>query len=180
MASQVCLPKRVIVLSENNASLVISSPDWYDQYSSNSYPLRYEVVNLEPEFNSSMEGASSLKSSAISDPIEDILINLHELGVTVVSSFKVFEYLYKFPDVAKLSGEVSNLVYQYFDSNAKLHLEVRDPDDPDCEYLALIIRLPEYNDGVMEQIEKIRERYYSLLDDIAGWFLFTTDFRPPR
>jgi hypothetical protein len=168
------------VLLEDEGSLVISEVYLHDPYSSNSDTPRYEVVSLEPEYDSSPEDAFSSTGGTISDPIECILRNFRTLGVTIVTSSTVFEYLYNYPDIAKLSSDVSTRVYQIFDSSAQLFLEVRDSDDPYSEYLALIIRVPEYNDLVMERIEGIRESYYSLLDDMTGWFLFTTDFYPSR
>jgi hypothetical protein len=170
-----------VMLSENDGSSVISEIYLHDPYSSNSDTIpQYEVVNLAPEDDFSADEMSSSTSGSISDSIEDILRNFKALGITIQTSLNLFKYLYNFPDIAGLARDVSNLVYRHFDSSAKLFLEVRDSDDPDSEYLALVIRVPEYNDGVMERIEQIRESYYSLLDDMAGWFLFTTDFQSPR
>jgi hypothetical protein len=119
-------------------------------------------------------------SSAESSFAEEVLNHFNMLGAKIILPAMVGAYLRKYPEIAELAKKVSMEVYQNFDFRAKLYLEVRDYDDPDSEYLALIIRVPEYNDSVMGRIEEIRESYYSSLDDMTGWFLFTTDFYPPR
>jgi hypothetical protein len=138
-------------------------------------PISSAVTSLVRPFKE-----QSSTSSAESFFVEEVLNHFHTLGAKINSPSIVGEYLRNYPEIAELSKKVSDEVYRYFDFRAKLYLEVRDHDDPDSEYLALYIRVPEYNDSVMERIEEIRERYYSSLNDMAGWFLFTTDFCHPR
>jgi len=75
---------------------------------------------------------------------------------------------------------VSDEVYQYFDFRAQLSLEVQDEGVPDSEYLTIYVRVPEYDDSVMDRIREIRECYYDSLSEMTGWFILTTDFSPPR
>lgn len=119
-------------------------------------------------------------SSAESISIEEILNYFHAKKTKIISPSRVRDYLRNYPEIAELSRRVSDIVYQYFDFRAQLCLEVRDYDDPESEYLALYIKVPEYDDSVMDRIREIRESYYDVLDDATGWFLLTTDFAPAR
>jgi len=119
-------------------------------------------------------------SSAESLFVEEILNHFYMRGDKIISPSIVSGYLRNYPEIAELSKKVSDEVFLYFDFRAKLSLEVRDYDDPNSEYLALNVRVPEYDDSVMERIEEIRENYYQSLNEMTGWFLLTTDFIPTR
>ena len=93
---------------------------------------------------------------------------------------KVRNFLYSHPDIAGLANIVSEKVYDNFDIGVQLSLEIEDDDVPNSEYLVLNVRVPEYDNSVMDRIRKIRERYYDSLDDMSGWFLLTTDYCSPR
>jgi hypothetical protein len=121
-------------------------------------------------------------STASSDCVlvEEILSHFKTLNAEIELPSKVRSYLYRYPEIAELARNVSDLVYQYFDFKAQLSIEVRDDGDQDSEYLIFYIRVPEYDDNVMGRIREIRERYYDSLNEVAGWFLLTTDFAAPR
>jgi len=131
---------------------------------------------LRDEFEKRHPSTTSLDSASI----EETLNHFRTLNAKMETLPKVRNYFYRYPEIAELSRNVSNLVYQYFDFNAQLSVEVRDDGDPDSEYLALFIRVPEYDDSVMDRIREIRECYYDSLNEVTGWFLLTTDFYPPR
>ncbi|MCX6670188.1 MAG: hypothetical protein NTV25_10365 [Methanothrix sp.] len=178
MASLVSRPVLDVVLGEEEGSLVVSEIKSHDSYLSKPSTPRYEI--REVAFLEQENDPTGEESVSVSVLIEDILRHFRTLGVKIVSSSVVFEYLYHYPEIAKLSRDVSNLVYQYFDFKAQLLLDVRDYNDPDSAYLTLCVRVPVYDDSVMERIEKIREGYYHLLNEMTGWFLLTTDYIPTR
>ena len=178
MAALVYRPSYEIKLAKDEDSLVISR--WHDPYTSNPDTPRYEVVNLEPEYYSSTEEASLSTGGSISVPVEDFLSHFCALKAKIVQPLKVRDYLYSYPDIAELSLKVSDSIYQYFDFRAQLSLEIEDDEVPNSEYLVMYVRVPEYDNSVMDRIRKIRDGYYALLDNTTGWFLLTTDFNPPR
>jgi hypothetical protein len=170
----------MIRLAEAEGSLVISEVYWHDPYLSNADTPRYDVVNLEPEYDSLSEESPISTESSILAPVEDILAHFHTLKAKIVSSLEIRDYLYRFPEIAELSRKVADDVYKYFDFRTQLSLEIEDDEVPNSEYLVMYVRVPEYDNSVMDRIRKIRDSYYYLLDNTTGWFLLTTDFSPPR
>lgn len=169
-----------IMLLEDEGSLIIHEIYLHDPYSSNSDTLRYEVVNLEQEYDPLSDEALLSTGGSILVPVEDILRHFDALKAKIASPRKVRDYLYRYPEIAELSRKVSDAVYQYFDFRVQLSIEIEDDDVPDSEYLVMYIRVPEYESSVMDRIRKIRESYYNSLNTTAGWFLLTTDFAHPR
>lgn len=138
-------------------------------------------LSLYWEFKKSFESQFPSTFSAESDLIEETLNHFYEMGAKIVIPSEVRNYLYRYPDIAKLARFVSDEVYQSFDCNIQLSLNiVNEDDDPGNEYLALYLRTQSYDDAVMDKIVKIQESYYDSLSQITGWFLFTTDFSLPR
>lgn len=171
------LPLPAIMLTEVEGSLVYS--EVYSPYLSNTDTPIYEVVYLTENDASSGEAFSSTGAS-ISDQIEGILRYFRSLGANIVSPNEVRDYLDRYPEIIEISRNVFDAVYQYFDFKAQLSLEIEDDEVPNSEYLVMYIRLPEYDNSVMDRIREIRDSYYALLDNTTGWFLLTTDFGSPR
>ena len=92
MASLISRSFPVIRLMEAEGSSVISEVYWHDPYLSNSDTPRYEVVDLEPEYDSSLEEASSSTGGSILVPVEDILRHFRALKAKIVSPLKVRDY----------------------------------------------------------------------------------------
>lgn len=122
----------------------------------------------------------SLATSAELIRVEEVLKYFSNIKAIIEEPSKVRRYLYSHPEIADLSHLVAEQVYQYFDSSTQLCLCINDDDKPDCGYLALFLRAPNYDDSVMDRIEKIQKSYFGLLSTMTGWFLFTTDFQPLR
>ncbi len=136
---------------------------------------KYEIIAPNQEGDFLQDG-----SYAMSILIENILNHFLALRAEIVSPSKVLEYLYQYPEIAELSKYVSDLVYRHFDFKTQLSLEIINDEDNDGDYLALYLRVPKYDESVMDRIKIIQERYYPLLSQMSGWFLFTTDFGPLR
>jgi hypothetical protein len=176
MAS-LAFPLFEINLSEEEGFLAVSEIESHYSYPSKPDVPYYEIVDMTPLEQEDIFAKE--ESFAISVLIENILKHFHILGAKIESP-KVFSYLYRYPDIAILAGFVSEQVYTIFDYNAQLCLNIIGDDDPDSEYLALFLRVSNYNDDVMDKIVRIQESYYDLLSQMTGWFLFTTDFALPR
>jgi hypothetical protein len=159
-------------------SLAIGEDDQlYSYYSESNTPRNevYEIVDPKQE-----EDLPQEESFAMSAQVEYILRYFEMLGARIESPSKVRDYLYRCPGIAILAGFVSEQIYNGFDFKAQLSLEVQDDEVPDSEYLTIYVRVPEYNNSVMDRIRKIRESYYDSLNNMTGWFLLTTDFSSPR
>lgn len=112
--------------------------------------------------------------------IDALLKDLASRDVRVSDLLEVRGYLYRYPEMADLLDHAIDSVHSHFASPLQLNLEVyRDPESND-RYLLLSLRLPEYDDTVMERIRIIRKEYSSFLAGATGWFLLTTDFSPPE
>jgi hypothetical protein len=120
------------------------------------------------------------KTYSDSDLIEDIIQHFYDTNTRMEKLSRIREYFYRFPDIAELSMDVANLVHDSFNSDAQLFLETRGEQNSEDEYLALFIRMRDYDDSVMERIKSIREEYALNLAELNGWFLLTTDYQPPR
>jgi hypothetical protein len=112
--------------------------------------------------------------------VEETLSNIRAMNAKIESPSKVRGYLDRYPEITEILSIVSEQVYQYFDYKAQLYLNINDDDGADSEYLALYLRVSNYDESVMHRIEKIQKDYYPLLDNATGWFLFTTDFLLPE
>ncbi len=141
----------------------------------------YIVIDpFSMDFQSPVDVDRANMSGAESKRVEEILNYFRNLRAVIKNPSEVRRYLYRYPEIAELSCFVSEQVYRYFDSNAQLCLDITDDDVPDSEYLAIYLRVPKYDDSVMDRIREIRESYYDSLNNTTGWFLLTTDFSHPR
>lgn len=163
---------------EEEGSLAVSKN--YSQYLYPSTPDTSRFEACEMVYFEQDDDFTKEESFAMSVPIENVLRYFLRLGAKIESPSMVRDYLYRYPDIAKLARFVSEQVYSSFDFMAQLSLEIEDDEVPGSEYLVIYVRVPEYDHSVMNRIRKIRESYYDLLDITTGWFLLTTDFSHPR
>jgi hypothetical protein len=88
---------------------------------------------------------------------------------------EAYQYMFKYPDLPQFIQEVDDWIYAMFGSDYKSIVKVNS-DGEDDSYLCMIIRVPVYNDSVMDRIREIREMYYPILDKVDLWFLLITDY----
>ena len=119
-------------------------------------------------------------STVVTFHLQRAFSQLLSLEVRLPQPGEVRDYLLRYPDLTDLLLPVCEATRQRFGSHAQLSLEVyRDPEIED-EYVTLYVRHPEYDKCVMKAIKEIRTAYEAKLAGKSGWFLLTTDFRPPR
>ncbi|MGH8065712.1 MAG: hypothetical protein ACRERE_10875 [Candidatus Entotheonellia bacterium] len=117
--------------------------------------------------------------TAITSQLETFLNWLLDQGVLIPQPSEVRNYLLRYFDLTRILRSTCKLAIEWFVRPSQLSLEVyRDPEIED-RYLTLYIRQPQYNEDILERIEKLRAEYEMDLTDSPGWFLVTTDFRPP-
>lgn len=139
----------------------------------------YIVDSRSMDFEDANE-EDSLATNVESIRVEEVLNYFRDMKTVIEEPSKVRRYLYSHPEIADLSRFVAEKVSRYFDYSAQLCLTVNGDHNPDSEYLALFLRVPNYDDTVMDRIGNIQKSYFDLLSTMTGWFLFTTDFCPPR
>jgi hypothetical protein len=89
----------------------------------------------------------------------------------------VGSYLQEHTALANLLPPICRSTRTEFGPSAELTLEVYHDPEVEDHYLALIVRLPAYDDSTMRRIDAIWERFESELADGSGWLTITTDFR---
>jgi hypothetical protein len=118
-------------------------------------------------------------TESISSKVDQLFIQLQLQGVQVGQQGDVYEYLLRFPDMIEVVEQAVSVARNHF-KEAQLQLEVyHDPENED-EHLVLYVRLPAYDETVMEKIRAARRQYRHLLHGKPGWFILTTDFQQPK
>jgi len=92
---------------------------------------------------------------------------------------RIREYLSLFADTAEVAFHAVEAARRRF-PDAQLVLDVYQDPEIDDEYLVLYVRMPHYDDSVMERIAAAEAEYLDVLADKSGWIQLTTDFRTPN
>jgi len=92
---------------------------------------------------------------------------------------RIREYLSLFADTAEVAFHAVEAARRRF-PDAQLVLDVYQDPEIDDEYLVLYVRMPHYDDSVMERIAAAEAEYLDMLADKSGWIQLTTDFRTPN
>ncbi|MFQ6609153.1 MAG: hypothetical protein ACE5EE_11600 [Fidelibacterota bacterium] len=112
--------------------------------------------------------------------IEDALKQIKKIEVNIPQPGAVRDYLVRYSDITSLITLVCSMAREELGVDTQLSLEVyRDPEIED-EYLALYVRQESYDELIMDKIEELCAEYEEELTGKSGWFIVTTDFRPPR
>lgn len=111
---------------------------------------------------------------------EDALTEIERRAISVPAPDSVREYLISHADTIDALRCITAEVFGYFANRAQVSLELyRDPEVDD-EYLTVYVRQEKYDANILEQIDIVSALCESSIEDISGWILLTTDFRPPR
>jgi len=111
--------------------------------------------------------------------IEDTFSELKKLGVKIPSLARVRNYLLNYSDITDILHPVCQSIREYLGCEAEISLEVYEDPEIEDEYLTLYIRVPKYDNKVMDYIKNIRKEYEDALTSMKGWLLITTDFKKP-
>ena len=180
MASLLFRPLPMLRLEEDEGAAVMSEAYWHDPYLSNSDTPRYEIVNLEPEYDFLSEDTPLSTGGSISDRIEGVLRHFRVLRAMVICPAKVRDYLFDYPELVKLLEYVVGTVGDHFSSGIQLSLEMYQDQETQYERLTLYIRQYIYDENTIPIIKKMRRDYHQLFPEMRGRFLLTTDFHAPR
>ena len=121
-----------------------------------------------------------LGSSGVTSQIEEVLNQFQQDWIIIPIPAEVRDYLLRYPDLTNLLPYVSKMVRERVGLYTQLSLEVYHDPEIEDEYLTLYIRQEHYDENILNIIEDIRTQYEEKLIGRSGWFLLTTDFRPPK
>jgi len=107
------------------------------------------------------------------------LIPLEQSGAKSRDWQAVRRYLVKHPSLRPLLPEAYDRIRAEFGSEVDLSLdEYRDPEIDD-QFLTITIGLSNYDDDIMDRIERINQSFEDRIKPSKGYLLITTDFRSP-
>lgn len=112
--------------------------------------------------------------------METILKQVLTMEVDIPRVAPVRDYLLRYSDITDLIPRVCQMAREHLGKNAHLSLEVYRDQEIEDEYLALYVRQENYDERLMDKIDEVCVKYENMLSGKSGWFIVTTDFRPPR
>ena len=117
---------------------------------------------------------------AVTFKVEALLELLSLIQVKIPEPAGVRDYLLSNSDIIDLLPPACRMAREQFGVGAELSLELyRDPEIED-EYLTLYVRQRRYDENMLGKIEELCKAYETVLSSRTGWFILTTDFRPPH
>lgn len=124
--------------------------------------------------------APSKKGADVTSEMEADLSYLTALGILVSDPANLRRYLLHHHDIMDVIVSVCETARERFGTPTQLALEIyRDPEIED-EYPTIYVRHRDYGQNLVGKIKEIRRGYEQMLVGKTGWFLLTTDFRPPK
>lgn len=122
----------------------------------------------------------SQSNTDVTFQMEAILKQVLTMGVGITRPAAVRDYLLKYSDITNLIPHVCQITKKHLSKDSHLSLEVYRDQEIEDEYLALYVRQELYDERLMDKIEGVCVEYANLLVGKSGWFVVTTDFRPPH
>lgn len=110
----------------------------------------------------------------------DIIGIKREYSIQTPKINEVITYLSQHPDVINVLWKASKFTSLGFNGRGEISLEVRTGDDPLDQILTLIVRMYNYPDDIIDQLDTVCEKFESELIGMDGFLLLTTDFQPPK
>jgi hypothetical protein len=119
-------------------------------------------------------------STSVTFQIEEVLNQLHQDWIKIPKPAEVRDYLIRYPDLTNILPFVCKIARERVGIYPELSLEVYYDPEIEDEYLTLYVRQEHYDEDILNIIEDICAQYEGKLVGKSGWFLVTTDFRPPK
>lgn len=162
-------------LNKDDCSWKIHLQQLLEKYFGHTCVSFCEIFNQD-HFLSSYPG----ESTTFPLDIEQSLLTLQQyLGFIFPNPGEVASYLRQNIWLYDVVLYACMLIEETFGNTARVTLELYSDPEIDDEFLTLCIRQFHYDDNIMEKIDSICSMYEKALTDQAGWFVVTTDFRPP-
>jgi hypothetical protein len=100
--------------------------------------------------------------------------------VILLRPTEIQAYLDRHPKLAHIIPKICAQARHEFGEETELALEVYHDPEIDDRYLALYIRQSVYANRILTKIDRVWQPYGQQLARASGYFLVTTDFRPPK
>jgi hypothetical protein len=116
---------------------------------------------------------------------ESVVIDIEELiewlarRVRIESLHGMRKYLLQFTELLDVIPQAVDAAKKHF-PEAQLVMDVYQDPEIDDSYLVLYITLKQYDDSVIERLEKAEAEFLNQLVSKRGWIQLTTDFREPE
>jgi hypothetical protein len=91
----------------------------------------------------------------------------------------VISYLQHYPDIIDVLWNAAKYSLETFEKRAEISLEISTGDDSCDTVLALFVRMAEYPEDIIEQLDSVCEQFEQDLIERDGFILITTDFLSP-
>jgi hypothetical protein len=124
------------------------------------------------------QALQSIETSVFRD-VESVLRWLVEEQVRLRDARRLQDYVVQFPDLIEVIPQAVRAAKKHL-PEAQLILEVYHDPEIEDRYLALYVRLPRYDEQVMERIEAAESEFLDRLAGAEGWLQLTTDFAGPE
>ncbi|MCX7925441.1 MAG: hypothetical protein N2554_06475 [Fimbriimonadales bacterium] len=102
---------------------------------------------------------------------------LQAQGVAIPSREAITTFLTAHPDLLALLTPIVETAREHL-PDAELSLERYTDPEIDDEYLVIYARFPEYDEGVLQRIDRAREACEPLWQGAPDLVFITTDFKP--
>lgn len=110
--------------------------------------------------------------------VNQIIDRIQFKGVLVPNPILVNRYLSKHYDIIELIEKVVWKVREAFGEQIILSLEMYSDPEIEDSYLVFYVRMPIYDDNIMDKIEAVNSTFEERLTNKSGWFIIATDFNP--
>ena len=91
----------------------------------------------------------------------------------------VADYLRARPDLAQIVAEMARALLQEFANEpSQIELDVYQDPEIDDRYLVYYVRLPEYDEGFVDRLERVSAQFDGRSGTVDDWVLVTTDYHP--
>lgn len=118
--------------------------------------------------------------SAIAPQIEKWLNIYSDNNIQLVNPEQIRDYLFEFPGLAPVIEDAIQKTKSIFYQNAHLALELKQSIEEGDTWLGLYIRLAEYKDILVNEIDEINIAIFDLVEKTNGDFIVLTDYQSPK
>lgn len=100
--------------------------------------------------------------------------------ITVPKPAAVAAFLHGRPQLAEIVVDMAPaLLAEFANEPSQVALEVyEDPEIEDYRHLVYYVRLPDYEDSIMDRLDRVAEAFEARTGESGEWVLITTDYHP--
>jgi hypothetical protein len=110
----------------------------------------------------------------------DLLDIKREFNIVIPTPDKLIDYLQKNPELVDILWKVSKLTSDSFPKPNEVAIEMSSGEEPSDNILVVFVRMKEYPEDIINQLDFICEKFESDLILSEGFILLTTDFQSPK